>query len=296
MFKKLKEVSEGRTDLLTVRSTNVWLSRRPESTIHIRIDEEMEALTTSKERGQHFKTASPWLRDQIGRWRGSDIAEIEVASKKYPLEVIAGDIALILVIEGEKYLVSFFRDIDPVGWLVAGGCPRSRKEFFTIKELAIREASEEILISDKEKRAYQLFPSREEMEDNIQALKLDIKEVIRLPARELAPPKGDAQDLIIVFEGREIKTEGVNVTVDHEVASVAVILYYEVELPIRLSELMIFDGERFPDKTPIHRPAQLTDKDGNQLAIFSRGHNILAAKSGKPKWISEGEERRAVLP
>ena len=230
------------------------------------------------------------------KWEKEEPDSIQIGHQAQPLEVICGDVAMILKIEGKKYLVSFFRDIDPVGWLVAGGCPRSRKEFLDVKALAVREASEEIVIANKYSKAYQLFPLREELEANIQILNLDINEVVTPIVREVPPVEGDAQNLKIVFNGREVEVKGVNVTVDCEIASVALTFYYEVELPIALDELKIFDGELFPNRTPIHRPAQLTDKDGNQVAIFCRGHNIFAGKGGKPAWISEGERQRAIIP
>ena len=296
MFKKLKEVAEGRTDLLTVRSTDVWLRRMPEPTLYVAIDEEMEALTSSRERRQHFSTVSPWLRSQMEKWEKEELDPIQVGSRAHPLEVVCGDVALILIIESKKFLVSFFRDIDPVGCLVAGGCPRSLKEFLDIGALAAREGSEEIVVADTYDRVYQMFPSKEEIEENCRVLNLNAKKIIRWPGKGVLPPKGDAQNLKMSFGGRETETRGGNITVDYEIASVSVTFYYEVAFPFPLDDLRIFDGELLPDKTLIHRPVQLTDENGNQVAIFSRGHNIFAGKGGKPKWISEGEKKRAVIP
>jgi hypothetical protein len=296
LFKRLKEVAEGRVDLLTVRSTEVSLIRTPLPTLYLVINDEMEVLTNTRERRAHYKTASPRLRKQVKKWETSAISTIKVASEEHPLEVVTGDIALILIIEGRKYLVSFFRDIDPIGWLVAGGCPRSRREFFDVKALALREGSEEILISDTNGRIYDLFPVNESLETNIQDWKLEKKKIIQLPAREVRPAEGHAQRLIVNFNDQETKIEDVNVTVDYEFASVAATWYFEAELPIKLNELRVFDGERLPDKTLINRPVQLTDKEGYQIAIFSRGLNILSGKAGKPKWISEGTGKRAVIP
>ena len=267
----------------------------PEPTLCVAIDEEMEVLTSSRERRQHFSTVSPWLESQMKKWEKERPDSLLVGQQEQPLEIICGDTAVILNIEGRKYLVSFFRDIYPVGWLVAGGCPRSRKEILDVKSLAVREGSEEIIVGDIHNKIYQLFPSREEIEENIRILNLKVNEIVRLPAKEIPPARGDAQNLKIVFNGQETEIKGVNVTVDYEIASVAVTFYYEVELPITLDELRIFDGELLPDKTPLHRPVQLTDGNGNQVAIFSRGYNILATKSGKPEWISEGERQRAVI-
>ncbi|MFH1462736.1 MAG: hypothetical protein ABIG08_03535 [bacterium] len=296
MFKKLKEVAEGRTDLLTVRSTRVWLKRISEPSLCVEIDEEMEVLTNSRERRQHFHAASPWLKSQMEKWEKRGADSVRVGRQAQPLEVIAGDVALVLNIAGKRYLVSFFRDIDPVGWLVAGGCPRSLKEILDVKSLAIREGGEEIIIADQNDKIYQIFPLREELEENIRVLNLNVKEIVEAPAREIPPAEGDAQNLEVSFNGRETEIKRVNVNVDYEIASVAVTFYYEVELPVAFEELRIFDGELLPGRTPIHRAVQLTDENGNQVAIFSRGHNILAAGGGKPKWNTEDERKRAVIP
>ena len=295
MFKKLQEVAEGKIDLLTVRSTDVWLQRLPEPTLFITINGEMEALTSSKERRAHFSTASLWLKSQMEEWESGKPEFVQIGHQTHPLEVITGDIALVLNLQGERYLVSFFRDIEPIGWLVAGGCPRERKDLSDVRGLAFREGSEELIITDKCNRAYQLFPAKEALESSIRALKLKINEVVTLSARELFPVQGDAQNLKVIFDTRETLSR-VNLSVDCQTASVAATFYYEAELPFTLDELSIFDGELFPDGTPIHRPVQLTDKDGHQTAIFSRGHNILAGKGEKPRWITERTKRRAIIP
>lgn len=295
MFKKLGEVIEGRVLLLTIRTTEAWLEG---PNLYIVVNEEMEALTTSKEREVHFETASNWLKEQLKKWEEKKESKVEVATVKHPLEVVTGDVAPILVIEGKRYLISVYRDIPPEGWLMPGGCPRTREELFNPKPLAIREGAEEILISDKEGRVYNLFPSTTGMEENIQALELEPKEIISLPVTELLPSEielppsaSHAQNLIMRFNGQERQTKDVSVTVDDSCASVAITRYFEITLPFNLSELKLFDGEKFPNGTLINRPVRLTDEGGREVAIFSRGQNILAAG-----WISKAETKRAVIP
>ena len=72
----------------------------------------------------------------------------------------------------------------------------------------------------------------------------------------------------------------------------AITLYWEINLPIGLEELRIFDGEK-KERTGalINRPIRLTTEDGVLAAIFSQGENILSAG-----WITEAEKGRAVIP
>ena len=292
MFKKLREIAEGRVDLLTVRTTEARLERNSMETIlQVIIDGDMEVLTTSKERKEHFETASSWLKEQLKRWNHPKISRVEVATFEHPLEVVTGDVAPILVIEGKKYLVSFYRDILPTGWLIPGGCPRVREELIRPRPLAVRECSEEVLISDTKGRVYNFFPSSTELEENIQAWGLKPTELVSLLPKELLSPGGDARNLVIMDGDQERWTRDVKVVVDTQIASVSITLYWEITLPIKFEELKIFDGEKFPDKTLINRPVQLTDESGSRIAIFSRGQNILAAG-----WISEGEKERAIIP
>ena len=289
MFKKLKEVAEGRVNLLTVKTTAAWLEREPEPNLHIVIDDTMEALTSSGDRKEHFKTASTWLKEQLEKWQNPLVSKIEVATAEHPLEVVCGDVAPILVIKGKKYLVSFFRDIEPVGWLVPGGCPRNREELLNPRQLAVRECGEELLIGDKRGRIYNFLPSSAEVIETIQAWKLEPVDFISLSPKELPPAKGHAQNLVMEYHDTKKWTKNVNVTIDHQTASVAITLYWEINLPIGLEELRIFDGEK--TGALINRPIRLTTEDGVLAAIFSRGENILSAG-----WITEAEKGRAIIP
>jgi len=289
LFKKTGEVVEGRTEVLTVRSTNVWLERKPTPTIFIIIDDNMEALTSSKERHEHYLTASPWLTSQLKKWEQGEIV-VEIANPEHPLEVITGDVALTLVIEGEKYLVSFFRDIYPIGWLIPGGCPRTKKELLNPRVLASRECAEEVLIADKEGRIYNIFQSTTELEENIRDWKLNPQEIVAITPKEIPPQRGDAQRLVIEYDGQK-RFENINVTIQAEVAVAVATIYLEVTLPVKLEGLRLFDGERFPDKTLINRPIRLTNKEEKVKAIFSRGDNILS--SG---WCVQSAKKRMFIP
>lgn len=295
MFKKLKEIAEGRTDLLTIRCTNAWLERNSEPTIFVEINDEMEALTSSRERREHFKTASPWLAEQLARWKNSDIPKITVATQEYPLEVFTGDTALVLVIEGKRYLYSIYRDIYPKGWLMPGGCSRSREELLNPRMLIARECSEEILISDIVGKIYNFSTSANEVMESVEAWQkeraLIAGEVVSLSVEELPLAKGDAQNMIIRLNGRETKIENITVMIDATTASVSTSTSLGVVLPIKLNELRLFDGEKLPNKVLLNRPVRLTDEQGDWSALFSRGDNIFLAG-----WITLATAEKAVIP
>ena len=295
MFKKLKEIAEGRTDLLTIRCTNVWLERNPEPTIFVEINDEMEVLTSSQERREHFKTASLWLAEQLARWKNSDVPRITVATQEYPLEVLTGDTALVLAIEGKRYLYSIYRDIYPKGWLVPGGCSRSREELLNPRILIARECVEEVLIGDTAGKIYNFSTSINEVMENVEAWQkeraLIAGEIVSLPAEELPLAKGAARNMIIRLNGQERKVENITVVIDATVASVATNTYLEVVLPIKLNELRLFDGEKLPNKVLLNRPVRLTDGQGDWSAIFSRGDNLFLAD-----WVTPATAEKAVIP
>lgn len=290
MFKKLKEFTEE-SSLLTVRCTNAWLEKKPIPTLFVTIEEEMEVLTSSEERLKHSKSISPtWLEEQLKKWKNGDASRIDVATPEHPLEVLTGDIALILVIEGKKYLLSVFRDISPIGWLIPGGCPRNKKELLNPRLLASRECAEEILISDDKGRVYNIYPSTEELEENIREWKLVSPEIVSILPTELPPKGGDVRNLVIEHDGR-YQIENINVLINSRTASVAVTIYWKVILPIKLKNLRLFDGEKNPEGKLLNRPIRLTDKNEKVKAIFSGGHNILLST-----WHLESDRKRMFIP
>ncbi len=296
MFKKLKEIAEGRTDLLTIRCTNAWLERNPEPTIFLEINDEMETLTSSRERREHFKTASPWLAEQLVRWKNSDMSKITVATQKYPLEVLTGNTVLVLVIEGKRYFYSIYRDIYLKGWVILGGCPRSREELLNPRILIARECAEEVLIGDTVGKIYDFSTSVNEVMENVDAWQkegsLITKEIVSLSAEELPPAKGDAQNMIIKLNGQETKIENITVMINTTVASVGTNTYLEVVLPVKLNELRLFDGEKLPNKVLLNRLVRLTDEQGGWSALFSRGDNLFLAAD----WITPTIAEKAVIP
>lgn len=298
MFKKLKEIAEGRIDLLTVRCTNAWLEKKPEPTLFVEINDEMEVLITSRDRKEHFKAAaSPWLAERLERFKKSDISEIKLATKKHPLEVFTGDTSLVLVIEGKKYLCSIYRDIYPKGWLVPGGCSRSREELFNPKILISRECGEEILITDQKGTIYPFSSSISEMAENVRSwqkegsLSLTAGSIFPLSAKELSLAKSDAQNIVIRINGREEKIENISVMIDTEVSSASACVCLEAVLPIKFSELRLFDGEKSPDKNLLNRPIRLTDEKDDCKAIFSRGNNLFIAD-----WVTLATAKKAFIP
>ena len=296
MFKKIKEVAEGRTDIFTVRCTSAWLERTPVSTIFLEVNDEMEVLTSSRERKEHFQTASLWLKEQIYEWENSNIQKITIADQEHPIEVLTGDTNLILVIEGKKYLYSVYRDIFPKGWLRPGGCSHSKEELFNPKKISDRELVEEVLIADIFGKIYRfsnLFISG--FTENVAAWQgeraLATGEIILLKAKELPEQKGDAQNMVIRLNGQETKIENITVMVDAVIASVSTCVYSEVILPVRLNELRLFDGEKLPNQVLLNRPVRLTDEQSNWAALFSRGDNLFLAD-----WITPATAEKAIIP
>ncbi|MFH1401481.1 MAG: hypothetical protein ABIG40_00760 [Parcubacteria group bacterium] len=301
MFKKLNEVAEGSTDVFTIRGTKVWLKRCPQPTVIVEISNNPEVLTSSRERREHFATASPWLAEQLKTWEFPQISEIEIARPGNPLEVLCGNVGLILVIEGRKYLYSVYRDIFPKGWLLPGGCSHLCREIMNPREVAFRESREEILVADKSDRVYRLvLPNSKgldnELMENIdswqkeRALPTKV-DVVDLKTKELLPIVGHARNLIVRINGQENLTQNVSVVIDSEIAILEVNCYLEVSLPIDLHQLRLFDCERLPNGNLLNRPTRLTDVNGNVAAEFSRGDNITRAS-----WITPAMEYSASIP
>ncbi len=275
MFKKLGEIAEERVPLLTVRCTKAWLTKDPGPTLYVSISPEMEVLTSLRERNEHIKSASPRLKEALSIWEASCATSIEIASPEHPLEVITGDIVLTLILEGRKYLLSVFRDIPPIGWSTPGGCPRNLAELLDPKVLGRREGAEEVLIFDKEGKVYNPYPFKEETEKIVQLWKLAPKDWVSVPAKEL-PAKGrHTQCLVIDYGGQQKRIDDINITIDPDTATVFSTIYWEVNLPIKLEDLRLFDGELADDGTLLNRSIRLTDEEKNVAAIFSHGHNIL---------------------
>lgn len=289
----MAEFVEERGDrLLTIRVTEAWLVKEPVETLYVELNENLEVLTSSGERKKHFETASSdWFQKQLEEWSKPEITKVRIADPDHPLEAITADVCLTLRIEGKEYIVNIFRDIYPKGWLIPGGCPRNLEEVFNPRVTAGREMCEEVLIGDTRGRAYSFCPSRVELMENIQSWNLTPAKIVPLSTEELYPKRGDAQNLILRMGDRETRTENINVTIDPQTASIPVTLYWRISLPIKLSELQIFDGEkREKDRSLINRAVRITDKGGSVAAIFVSGQNILLAD-----WVTQ-KTRERVIP
>jgi hypothetical protein len=105
---------------------------------------------------------------------------------------------------------------------------------------------------------------------------------------------------IIKGEGEISLIDNVNVTVDPYIGSVAITLYCEIEIPVSLSMLRLFDGE-FLGKSNvlINRAVKLTeriaisevDEKDEPVAIFVSGNNVLSTG-----WHSPTTRIRATDP
>lgn len=295
-FKRLSEVVGQRVDLLTVRATDVSVFQ---SQMIVRIDENLDVLTTSQERKEHGQSGDhQWFENKLTRIRNvSEIAVFLLANANHPLEVVTGDVCIILVIEGKRYIVSFLRDIWPVGWLSPGGCPRSFKELLDPKTVAAREVGEELIITDSDNNIYSLGLSEEKIL-KILALYGQRQDFKFREARvqEIKPCIGNVANLLAFYQGeKQISlVDNVNVTLDPATASISVTLYWEIELPVPVSRLRLFDGELLPNGSLLNRPVRLTQRPyfGDEVrAIFCHGINVL-----ETGWLSPAMASRIVDP
>jgi len=293
-FKKLGEVlaKEEKTSLLTVRATEAFLVRKDEiNTLQIVLNGNNEILTSSKERRRHFGISAPdWFSKQLEEFCKPGAAKTVIATIEHPLEVITADVCLILEIGGEDYILSIFRDIPPIGWLIPGGCPSYLEELLNPRLTALRELSEEIVIADTKGRVYVFdFPGIEDIK-SYSVWNLKPSEIVPLAVEKVFSKKGDAQILSIEYNGKKYITEDVNVFVDPQTASTTIVLYIRVFLQIGISQLRLFDGEVLDDGALLNRPVRLSTKQGKIAALFHRGLNIFSAS-----WITPATEKAAKI-
>ncbi len=278
-FKRLNEVVEKQDSVLMPLTTEAWLTKETKKTLSVALDKDSEVFTNYKEGIEYRETSSDWFKNQLDLWNKpeSNETKVRIATPEHPLVIVVGDICLILVIEGKKYLVSSYRDIPFEGWVIPGGCPRNIGEVFNPRLIAAREAREELLIGDVKGNFFSLGSSKVELEENLQKWNLKPREIISLCPQELFLGKGDAEIFVIEMPGRKTRTENVNVIVDPDHIAVFVTLYWQINLPIKLSELRLFDGEKKGDGSLLNREVRLTNKNGETSAIFSYGQNIFSA-------------------
>ena len=288
MFKKLKDI-DGNFDVLTVRCTNAELERRDGHTLFsMNISEEMEVLISSKERREHRRQFSPWLDKQLQLWneQKSHTLKIKVATKDHPLEVITGDTGLFLNIEGIRYRYSTFRDIEPIGWIIPGGCPRSKAELFDPRNLSDRECAEEALIADCNGNVYNFSKFTDAVNKNIddwQKKGINFGDIISVPVKELTPYQFDADVIIIKTDNTEKEINGLYVDINQISMTASANRYLEVVLPIKFGELRLFDGERGLNNSLLNRPIRLQDAKENTKAMFWSGFSLMPNNWSGPK-------------
>ncbi|MFH1841354.1 MAG: hypothetical protein ABH800_01165 [Candidatus Nealsonbacteria bacterium] len=285
-MKKLGELlnSEEKFNIFTAEATNAFLTKyeNGEKVLFVKLNENTKVITNGKERKEHLKSAKPWTAKKLESWtNSSEIGTVRIASSDNPLEIIAGDACLILEIENHQYIVSTYRDIYPKGWLIPGGLPVNLKELLNPAAVAIREVSEEILIGDTSENLYSLGDQK----NVINLWGFNSRYIMPLDIEYVLPQNtGDAQTIHIETPKEEKTIKNV-IFIDPEIASVALTIYLKVKLPIKLDELMLFDGETHWERPdfPLNRPVRITPLGKNSpVAVFSRGQNILSAD-----WITK---------
>lgn len=271
MFKKLYE-TEGKEEvprLLTLRVTDAYL-RRP-SVLDVNITPDLEVITNSRVRQEHFRSVNPeWLEERLEEWRSSEGRDIRIATPEHPLEVLDADFCPILVVEGREYLVSIYRDIDPLGWVLPGGCPLNMKEIYSPRATAEREVSEEVLIT-RQGTAFYFFPYWINLiEENIKKWQLEVKKLRRPKMEEMVlPHKSQIRDLVIRRDGKAEKVvRNVNLFLNAKISTLTAAFYCRIYLPGKLGEIEIYDGEKTDKGFPIRRLIRLTDRRGEVVASF----------------------------
>jgi len=295
-------------DLLTIRITKALLKKEEKKgkeikTLEVKIEENSEVMTNSKEREEHrkrMKNKKKWFDKKLREFKDPEKKEpVTIANPNHPLEIITGDVSLLIKIEDKEYYLFICRDIDPEGWINPGGCPENIKELYNPLHVAKRECGEETCILEKKGKgkaytAYSLCFSKEEWIKNhiCWLLKKDIypKEIIKLKRNKIFSEKGDAQNLVIKRESKKerVDIKNVNIFINTKKASVKIILYWEVKPPVKMDELVMFDGE---DENKINRPVGLFTEGEikNKVrpphpdVIFVSGQDILSVGFSNPK-------------
>ena len=268
---KLKRLCEiERSDefnIFTIESEKAILSRK-ERMLRVILTDYSRVLTTSRERRHHFKRFNKdWLLAELRKKSEG----VEIATEISPLEFLTGDVCLLLEIEGKLYALEYLRDIEPRGWLLPGGCPRSLEELFNPRRVAEREVSEEVIIGDVEGSFYSFdFYPREKVVFNEKE-----HETRLLKTEELFFGNGDANTLIFL-RGTQTHILKGNFFIDWKTGSVANCFYRLVKFLGRLEDIQIYDGERTEDGNLINRSARLIDPTDKSLhALFRSGKNLL---------------------
>lgn len=288
MFKKLNEV--GKPGFLTVRVPKVEIGDSPEETIFVDLTGNLECITNSKERQQHFSLAcQPFWQERMAE-RKQTGKIIRIGTPEHPLEMADVSVRLTLELLDGEFDVSIYRDINPIGYVAVGGCSKNLKEVFNPQRIATRELSEELLIMDRAGRVYCYRPAVYSLiQKNIKDWGLKYREVIELPIEEqIIPRAGNAQRLLARRGIRRKTIMPICLFVDDELGIITAAFFWRVKLPIYLKELLLFDGERAGENTLLKRPVRLTQR-GKEIAIFDPGRRGSVIETSS--WNSKKTER-----
>ena len=290
----MSEVNLRETSLLTALSGDVRLVRESgQSLLYVDLSGDLEVLTSSTERKEHFRGASPyWFQKRLRQFRRSGLSEVRIADPEHKLEFISGDTCLILAISGREYVLSAMRNITPLGWvIIPSGCSDKFSEIPFPEQISKRELSEEVILGDG--KAFYSLGSRENLELGLARWGLKAEKVIPFePETLFFPDRGDAQGVVFLQDGKEVaRQENVDLTVDSDLGIVCVTFYKRVRVPCRLSDLRVYDGEfNEAAKALIKRPVRLTTPSGRTVALFINGTDVL--HSG---WTTKMNKRRGTF-
>jgi len=301
-FKKLKEVTGKDVKILTIRATEVYLEKTPVKTLFAVIKDDSEVLTNSSERKKHFefsKNYSEWFKERLEEFNDPKTKKVRIANSEYPLELLTGDSYPILVMQEKLYFVQIYRDIYPKGWLMPGGCPKNMHEILNPKLTIDRELSEEVIVLDKDNTYYGLAinisDQEEQIQKNLKSWRLKPKATKKVLPVIIKPSYCTAERIDIAYRKTKARTNNVVVGIDCDVGSISVGTYLRYDLPIRLQDIRIFDGEK-SGKTLLNRPVRLMKVQSmstpavSLAAIFSRGDNIFSAG-----YVTEEAEKRTSI-
>ncbi len=276
-FKRLSDVANQVLEVFTLRIRDAFIQ---DGILTIQLPGDPEVITSAKERILHGQSIdSAWIQNQLSQLGSS--SKVVVADDQHPLDIASCDICIVLIIGEQRYVVGILRDKWPEGYLAPGGCPKSFNELLNPESVAEREAGEELIITNSsDSPSCYIFRETSEREKDEILLALDsfrvkdISKFVQLSHRKIASVIGHAKSLVIWQNGRRISwTNDANITITPLSGLVSVTYYWEINLPMPLNKLRLFDGERLPNGSFLGRAVQLKQKD-KVKAIFVKGIDI----------------------
>ena len=276
-FKRLSKVDkEKEYDVLALRVVKAELGREPEKTLYVDITNDLEVIASARERKEHYNMAArSWLSSQLEKWNSQKYDKVDVAAVSSPLEFITGDTCLILNIERKDFVLEYFRNIPPEGWLSSGGCSTNLEELLNPRVIADRELVEEVIIGNGYGKFYFTLGEKEKLMENLNDWEIEPKAITPLGSKEFFPKQGQAQNLVIKTGVPEVKIRNIVIGVDRQNCSVCACIYRRAVLSGKLADYQIYDGERMEDGTLVKRAVRLIDpRNKSVAAIFVSGKNI----------------------